>query len=237
MKSEYANYQGAGIELNGMFAWDERNAARRPGILVVHAATGLDDHPKGRARRFAELGYVAFACDLFGPGMMGNRERSMAVIKGLRDAPSQLLSRVSTGLEVLRAHPLVDGRIAAIGYCFGGLTVLHLARSGADLAGVVSVHGTLATSTPAEPGKLRAKILVCHGALDPHVPMTQVSAFVEEMNRAGGDWQLAMYGGAKHGFAHENGPGFPGVEYNALADFRSSALIRDFISELFGPAT
>jgi dienelactone hydrolase len=134
---------------------------------------------------------------------------------------------------VLRTHPLVDGRIAAVGYCFGGLTALELARSGAPLTGVVSVHGSLATTIPAEPGKILAKILVCHGALDPHVPMTHVDAFVEAMNTAGADWQLVIYSGAMHGFTHDSGPNLPGVAYHAQADARSTRHIRDFLSELF----
>ena len=236
MKTEFAKYQDGPVELTGMFAWQQSNSAKRPGILVVHAATGLDDHPKGRATQFAEWGYVSFACDMYGPGVLGDRERVRAVINDLRREPAKLCRRASAAVEVLRSHPCVDGRIAAIGYCFGGLSVLELARSGADLAGAVSVHGTLATPNPAQPGKIKAKVLACSGALDPHVPMAQVSAFVDEMNAAGADWQMAIYGGAKHGFAHENGPNLPGVEYHAPSDLRSTRLIRDFFTEIFGPA-
>lgn len=235
MKTEYAKYQDGSVDLTGMFAWDERSSGKRPGILVIHAATGLDDHPKGRAKQFAAWGYLALACDLYGPGVLGDRERVRATINDLRQDPAKLCRRANAAIEVLRAHPLCDARIAAIGYCFGGLTVLELARSGADLAGVASVHGSLGTSNPAQPGQIKAKILVCCGALDPHVPMTQVSAFADEMNHSGTDWQLALYGGAKHGFAHENAPSSAGVEYHALSDFRSTHLIRDFFAELFGP--
>jgi dienelactone hydrolase len=103
-----------------------------------------------------------------------------------------------------------------------------------ELAGVISVHGSLDTSQPAQPGLVKAKILVCHGALDPHVPVTHVSAFVEEMNRAGADWQLIVYGGAMHGFTHEAGPLVPGVAYHAQADARSAAAMQSFFIELFG---
>jgi dienelactone hydrolase len=135
---------------------------------------------------------------------------------------------------VLTSHRWVDGRIAAVGYCFGGMTVLELARSGMELAGVVSVHGSLDASRPAEPESVKAKILVCHGALDPHVPMPQVSAFVEEMKRAGADWQLIVYGGAMHGFTHESGPYVPGVAYHAQAAACSGAAMQNFFRELFG---
>jgi dienelactone hydrolase len=234
MKTEYAKYKDGSIDLTGMFAWQDSSAAKRPGILVVPAVTGLDDHPKGRARQFAEWGYVAFACDMFGANVPGDREGRMNFIRELRSDLVRLRRRAAAGVDVLRDHPLCDGRIAAVGYCFGGLTVLELARSGADFAGVVSLHGTLGTPNPAQPGRIKAKVLACSGAIDPHVPMTQITAFVEEMNASGADWQMAVYGGAKHGFAHEDGPNFPSVEYHALSDFRSTHLIRDFFTELFG---
>jgi dienelactone hydrolase len=231
-------YRDGDVNLTGQFAWDATHSAKRPGILVVHAGAGLDNHAKGRAKRFAALGFVAFACDMYGNGIAGDRQRVMTRIMELRKDPAKLCQRASAGLDVLRSHPLSDGRIAALGYCFGGLTVLELARSGADLAAAVSVHGTLDTSLPAQPHTIRAKILVCHGALDPHVPMTQVSAFVEEMNRAAADYQLIVYGGALHGFTHESPSQMPGVAYNAQADSRSSAAIKTFLSDLFStPAT
>jgi dienelactone hydrolase len=114
------------------------------------------------------------------------------------------------------------------------MTVLELARSGMELAGVISLHGSLETSCPAQTGSVKAKILVCHGALDPHVPMAQVNAFTEEMNSAGADWQLNIYGGATHGFTHEVGPYGPGVAYHAESDARSTAAIERFFIELFG---
>jgi dienelactone hydrolase len=114
------------------------------------------------------------------------------------------------------------------------MTVLELARSGMELAGVVSVHGSLSTSKPAQPGAVRAKVLVCHGALDPHVPMPHVSGFIEEMNHAGVDWQLIVYGGAMHGFTHEAGPTVPGVAYHQRSDLRSATTIKNFLVELFG---
>ena len=121
-----------------------------------------------------------------------------------------------------------------MGYCFGGMTVLELARSGIDLAGVVSVHGSLETARPAEAATIKTRILVCHGALDPHVPMTHVTAFTEEMNRAGADYQVIVYSGAMHGFTHETETGQqPGVAYHALSDARSSRAIQTFFDEIF----
>jgi dienelactone hydrolase len=172
--------------------------------------------------------------DMYGHGVAGNRERVMARIMELRSDRATLCQRAGAGIEVLAAQPRVDGRIAAVGYCFGGMTVLELARSGMELAGVISVHGSLETSRPAQAGLVKSKILVCHGALDPHVPTTQVSVFVEEMNRAGADWQLIVYGGAMHGFTHEAGPRVPGVAYHAQSDARSAAAMQSFFVELFG---
>ena len=227
-------YRDGDTELVGQLVWDDARKDRRPGILVVHGGAGLDEHAKGRARRFAEQGLVAFACDMYGGGITGNRERIMARLMEFRTDRAKLCARARAGLEVLASQPLVDGRIAAVGYCFGGMTVLELARSGAELAGVVSVHGSLDAPRPAAAGSVKAKILVCHGAIDPHVPMAQVNGFVVEMNGAEADWQLIAYGGAMHGFTHEAGRHPPGVAYNAQADARSAAAIRAFFAEVFG---
>jgi dienelactone hydrolase len=171
---------------------------------------------------------------MFGDGVAGDRERVMACLMGLRDDP-QRLSRRGEAAICLGARG--QGRqpgFAAVGFCFGGLTVLTLARTGASLLGVVSIHGSLATPKPAEPGTIRAKVLVCHGALDPHVPMADVTRFAEEMTSAGADWQLIMYGGAVHGFTHEHAvPGaVPGVAYDARADQRSFLAARTFLAEV-----
>lgn len=227
-------YRDGDTELTGLLAWDDSRSHQRPGILVVHGGAGLDDHAKGRARRLAELGFVVLACDMYGNGVAGNRERVMARITELRSDRAMLCQRARAGIEVLASQSRIDGRIAAVGYCFGGMTVLELARSGIEIAGVISVHGSLNTSRPAQPGSVTARILVCHGALDPHVPITHVSAFVEEMNRAGADWQLIVYGGAMHGFTHEAGPHVPGVAYHAQSDARSAAAMHNFFVELFG---
>jgi dienelactone hydrolase len=231
--TELVRYQDGHVDLSGVFVWDDAQTDKRPGILVVHGGAGLDEHAKKQAGRLAELGYVAFACDMYGEGVMGDRQRVMARIAELCAEPGRLSRCAAAGLEVLRSHPLVDGRVAAVGYCFGGMTVLELARSGAELIGAVTVHGTLKTAQRCQAGAVKAKILVCHGALDPHVPMAQVNDFISEMTDAATDWQLIVYGGALHGFTHEGSP-ISGVAYNALADARSGIAIRDFLSEVCG---
>jgi dienelactone hydrolase len=227
-------YKDADTTLNGIFFWDdESQSTKRPGVLVVHGGTGLDDHAKNRARCFAELGYIALACDMYGEGVAGNRERIMARINELRAEPDRLPRRATAGIEVLRSHPLTNDHIAAVGYCFGGMTVLELARSGAPIAAVVSVHGSLDTKHPAAPDVIKARILVCHGALDPHVPLPQITAFADEMKTANADWQLIIYGHAMHGFTHEDKWNIPGVAYHAASDARSRRAIESFFAEIF----
>jgi dienelactone hydrolase len=226
-------YKDADTNLNGMLFWDESQTTKRPGVLVVHGGAGLDDHAKNRARRFAELGYVAFACDMYSEGVAGSRERIMACINELRAEPDRLPRRANAGIDALKSHPLTNGRIAAVGYCFGGMTVLELARSGAPIAGIVSVHGSLDTKNPAAADAIKAKILVCHGALDPHVPLAQVTAFADEMKAANADWQLVIYGQAVHGFTHEDKWNVPGVAYHAASDARSWRAIEAFFAEIF----
>jgi dienelactone hydrolase len=234
--SQTIDYCDGDTQLSGLLFTDPAQARKRPGLLVVHHAGGLDDHTKSHSRSFAELGFVVFACDMYGRGIAGHRQQTTQLLPEMRDNPAKLVARARAGLDVLSAHPLVDGRLAAIGYCFGGMTVLQLARSGMALAGVVSVHGSLATVQPAAPGAVSAKVLVCHGALDPHVPLPHVTTFVEEMREAGADWQLIVYGGAMHGFTHQATTRMPGVAYNHAADARSTVAIKNFFLELFGQA-
>jgi dienelactone hydrolase len=171
---------------------------------------------------------------MYGEGVTGNRERILGQIGHLRSNRAALVRRVQSAIEILSSRPEVDGRIAAVGYCFGGMVALEYARAGTAISGVVSVHGNLETTSPAEPSSIRARILVCHGALDPHAPMSQVTTFAEEMKLAGADYQLIVYGNAMHGFTHEAATGQqPGVRYHAQADARSSVAIGDFFTELF----
>ena len=141
-------YKDGDTNLNGVFFWDESQTSKRPGVVVVHGGAGLDDHAKNRARRFAELGYVAFACDMYGEGVAGSRELIMACINELRAEPERLPRRAIAGIGALKSHPLTSAHIAAVGYCFGGMAVLELALSGAPIAGIVSVHGSLDTQVP-----------------------------------------------------------------------------------------
>jgi dienelactone hydrolase len=221
----------------GELAWDDAITTPRPGIVVAHEGGGINDHPKWRAALLAEAGYVALAIDMFGGGSFltdpkARGERMFA----LRNDTSELRARAQAGLAALASEPLVDSsRLAAIGFCFGGLTVLELARSGAELAGVVSFHGILETRAPAPAGAIKAKILVLHGSEDPFAPDAQVAAFVAEMRAAQTDWQLVLHGGAQHGFTRRDAAavGLPGVAYHEAAERRSWAAMLAFLSELF----
>jgi dienelactone hydrolase len=236
LKEETIDYRDGEDELSGLLVWDG-DKGPRPGILVVHGGAGLDDHAKSRARQFAELGLLVFACDMYGKAVIGNRERVMSCIQHLVADRDKLARRAQAGVEVLTTHPLLDGNIAAVGYCFGGRAVLELARAGADLAGAISVHGSLETANPASPGGVKAKVLICHGALDPHVPTEQLTGFIEEMNAAGTDYQLIVYGGAMHGFTHDVGPQGSGVAHHPISDKRSLQAIKTFLSEILGTET
>jgi dienelactone hydrolase len=234
LETEQIVYRDGDVRLEGLLAIDADRVDKRPGVLVVHGGGGVDDHARARARRFAEAGFVAFACDMYGEGVMGNRERIIRHIGELRTNRGAIIRRVQAAIEVLSSRPEFDGRMAAVGYCFGGMIVLEYARSGATISGVVGVHGSLETTSPAEPASIGGRILVCHGALDPHGPMSHVAAFAEEMKNAGADYQLILYGKAMHGFTHETATGQqPGVLYDAQTDARSSVAIQDFFHELF----
>ena len=233
LKEEPIDYRDGDAELSGLLVWDGNELAY-PGVVVVHGGAGLDDHAKGRARQLANLGLLVFACDMYGKAVMGDRERVLTCLRELVADRAKISRRVQAGVDVLLSHPLGNGQVAAIGYCFGGRAVLELARTGAQLAGAISVHGSLESARPARAEDVKAKVLVCHGAVDPHVPTTQLTGFIQEMNAAGTDYQLIVYGGAMHGFTHDVGPQAPGVAYHAVSDQRSFLAIRAFLAEIFG---
>ncbi|QIS12193.1 dienelactone hydrolase family protein [Nocardia arthritidis] len=223
-------YRDDDTSLAGVLYWSSTPA---PGVLLVHGGAGLDQHARDQAHRYAELGYTVLACDMYGDGVRGDREKILECLTTLRDDPALLVRRATAGLTALSECPEATGDAVAIGFCFGGMVCLALARSGANLAAAVSIHGSLATSAPARPGGVKARILVCHGARDPHVPLTDVTAFAEEMNRADADWQLIMYGRAVHGFTHAQAVSgaTPGVAYDRSADLHSFAATKALLAE------
>jgi dienelactone hydrolase len=235
MKIETLTYSAEGISFQGYLA-DPEGSGRRPAVLIAPEAPGLSDHPKRRARMIAELGYVALAADLYGNGRVAQKpEEAQQLMAPLREDVPRLRQHVRAGFEALAKLPNVDPkRIGAMGYCFGGLAVLELARMGAPLAGIVSFHGILSTNTPEDAKNIKAKVLACTGADDPLVPPEQVAGFAAEMTKAGVDWQVVTYGGAKHAFTNPEANRPPVLQYNAAADARSWDAMRSFWFELFG---
>ncbi len=237
MKTADIDYRDGTLTCRGFLAYDETKTGRRPGVLVVHEAFGLGRHAMERAKMLADLGYVAFAADMFGDRLqVPELPKAIEIITDLLGNPPKLLARAGAALDVLRQRPEVDAaRLGAIGFCFGGSTVLQLARSGADLEGVVSFHGGLSTAAPAKAGSVKAAVLCCTGADDPMIPADQVVAFEEEMRAARADWQVVSYGNTVHSFTNPEADGSlnPAILYNEQTDKRSWAAMRDFFQEKF----
>lgn len=236
VKTEVVTYQEGNTTLEGFVAYDDAGTGPRPGIVVVHQWMGLGDYEKKRAQMLAELGYVAFCADIYGKGVRATNPGDAGKLAGQYKGDRALLrKRVDAALTKLRTLPQVNGKkVAAIGYCFGGTTVLELARSGADVAGVVSFHGGLSTPTPEDAKNIKARVLALHGADDPFVPASEVDGFEKEMRDAAVDWQLVSYGGAVHSFTDWNATGaMKGAQYNAAADKRSWEHMKSFFGEIF----
>ena len=233
MKTEALEYKDGDLVCRGYLAQPD-GTDRRPGIVVAHEAPGLDDHPKKRATMLAELGYVALALDMYGGGKTVMGEETMKIMGPFRESAALTRGRARAALDALAKVPRVDpSRLGAMGYCFGGLVVLELARSGAPLKGVVSFHGILETKTPEDAKNVKAKLLICTGADDPLVPPEQVLGFQKEMTAAKVDWQVHCYGGARHAFTNVNADrvGRDALAYNKAADDRSWEAMRDFWAE------
>ena len=238
MQTHDVDYRHGAVNLRGYLAFDETAAERRPGVLVFHEGLGLGDFAIARARMLAELGYVAFAADMFGDRRQARNLQEVAKLVGdLRDEPQMLRARGRAALAKLAALPQVDAsRIGAIGFCFGGSVVLELARDGADLKAVVSFHGVLATRTPAVSGNVKASVLVCTGADDPLAPPEQIKAFEDEMRAADvRDWQVISYGNTLHGFTNPAADGsmLRTALYSEQADRRAWASMRSLFNEVF----
>lgn len=230
-------YRDGETVLEGYLAYDDAVKGARPGVLVVPEWWGLTDYPKKRAEQLAGLGYVAFAADMYGKGRHTTDPKEAGALAGaLRSDRMKMRARAMAGLETLKKNDRVDpARVAAIGFCFGGTTVLELARGGTAIAGVVSFHGGLDTPNPATAHGVKAKVLVLHGADDPLVKAADVTAFQEEMRSSGTDWQMVYYGGAVHSFSNAAAGNDPsrGVAYNEKADRRSWEAMKTFFHDIF----
>lgn len=236
MHTETIEYAVGNAELEGYLAYDPTKPGKRPGVLVAHAWRGRDDFVAEKAEALAELGYVGFAADVYGRGLSGDTdEKALALMQPLLDDRSVLRARIGAAVHTLAEHDMVDPHhLGAIGFCFGGLTVLELARSGAAVRGVVSFHGLLGNPNPQDAKNIRCKVLALHGNDDPLAPPEDVDAFGKEMTQAGVDWQMIVYGNSMHAFTNPSADDpANGLQYNADADRRSWQAMRAFFDEIF----
>ncbi len=235
--TETIEYKDGDVTLEGYIAYDESFNDKRPGVIVVHEWMGLNDYSKMRCDMLARLGYFAFAADIYGKGVrpVDYKEAGIEATKYKSDR-TLLRSRVNAALNEIRKQELVNtDKLGAIGYCFGGTTVLELARSGADVKGIVSFHGTLDTPNPMDANNIKAKLLICNGGADPNVPPEQIEAFEKEMKDAGVDYKLISYEGAVHSFTNPAAGNDPskGAAYNERADKASWQDMKKFFIEIF----
>lgn len=237
---EEVEYQGGGVTMKGYLAYDDAVKGKRPGVLVVHEWWGHNEHARNSARKLAELGYTALAVDMYGDGKTAEHPKDAGAFAGeVKKNMDVASARFEAAKKLLSEHKTTDGsRIAAIGYCFGGGIVLEMARRGMDLDAVVSFHGSLGTQSPAQPGKVKAKMLVCNGEADPFVKPEQITAFKQEMKNANVDFEFKSYPDAKHAFtnpaATENGKKFElPLAYNEAADKQSWEDMKAFLKQAF----
>ena len=230
------DYKDGNVKLEGYLAWDDAAEGERPGVMISHAWAGRSDVENGKAEDLAKLGYVGFALDNFGKGVLGTSvEENSALIQPFLDDRAMLQNRLRISLDVMKKIDEVDpGRVAAIGFCFGGLCVLDLARIGADVNGVVSFHGLFGSPGNTADNKIKAKVLVLHGWDDPMATPDQLVTLADELSGMGADWQIHGYGNTMHAFTNPsaNDPDF-GTVYQADADRRSWNAMQNFLSEIF----
>jgi dienelactone hydrolase len=239
IQTREVEYQSGGTPLQGFFAWDDAATGKRPGVLVIHEWWGHNQHARNQAIRLAKAGYVGFALDMFGKGKVTTHPAdAQSFVAEATSDPARLKARFDAGLAELRRDPHVDPtKVAVIGYCFGGTVALNMARAGADVAAVITLHAGLKLSVPAEKGKIKArKILVLTGGADPMVSTEQVADFAKEMADAGADVTVISYPGAKHAFTNPDADkaGVPALAYDADADRKSWDEVVKLLNEVFG---
>jgi len=233
-------YSAGATTMKGYLAYDDAISARRPGVLVVHEWWGLNEYARKRARMLAELGYTALAVDMYGDGKLASHPEDAGKFSGeLRNNLTEATSRFEAAMKLLRLHPTVEpGKIAAIGYCFGGGVVLEMARRGFNLKAVASFHGSLGTEHPTRKGVIKAKLLVANGADDPFTTPDQIAAFKQEMDAAGVDYRFINYPGARHSFTNPEADKYAlefnlPLAYNQAADEQSWQALQELFKEVF----
>lgn len=236
MQTQKLDYVDGNVPLEAYLAYDDKIAGKRPLVLIAHDWTGRSAFTCQKADKLAELGYIGFALDMYGKNILGTtNEEKAQLMQPFKEDRRLLQQRITAALMTAKKLEYVDTqRIAVIGFCFGGLCALDLARSGADINGVVSFHGLLDAPSGLPPAAIKAKILALHGHDDPMGPPAQVAAFEQEMTAAKVDWQLHVYGNTLHAFTNPlaNDHNF-GTVYNTAADKRSWLAMQNFLHEIF----
>lgn len=237
IRTREVEYKQGDTVLQGFFAWDDAKPGKRPGVLVVHEWWGHNAHARNQAKRLAEAGYVGFALDMYGKGKLATHPQdAQAFMAEATKDPAAMRARFEAALAQLKADPHVNpDKVAAIGYCFGGAVVLGMARAGLDLDAVGAFHGPLATTTPAQKGVVKARVLAQIGEADPMIPMSQVADFKKEMDAAGVVSKVVTYPGAKHGFTNPDAGtfGMDALAYDKDADQKSWAVLLEWLAESF----
>ncbi len=237
IRTRLIEYREGGLVFEGMLAWDDGIDGPRPGVLVAHTIRGRGEFEESKAKLLAKQGYAGFAIDVYGKESIGSDiEDCRAIMDTLRAERPVLQQRLLLALQTMRDQEEVDAsRVAAIGYCFGGLCVLDIARTGEPLAGVISFHGLFDPPGNTEGNRIQARVLALHGWDDPLATPDQAVALGQELSSMGADWQLHCYGNVRHAFTNPSADASTGVTvYNKSADRRSWAAAQYFLSELFG---
>lgn len=239
VKTQALEYKDGQTTLQGFLAYDDAAKGKRPGVLIVHEWWGHNEHARNQAVRLAKAGYVGFALDMYGKGKVATHpDDAKKFMEEATKNPALIGSRFNAALATLKKQPQVDpDKVAAIGYCFGGAVVLGMARAGADLDAVATFHGALdAHGSPAQKGKVKARILVQTGGADEMIPKAQVDAFEKEMKAAGADVRVITYPKAKHSFTNPDASkaGMPSLAYDAEVDKKSWAELQSFLKKVFG---
>jgi dienelactone hydrolase len=236
IKTEIVEYKEGSTVLEGYLAYNDAIKNKAPGVIIVHEWMGLGEYSKSRARQMAELGYIAFAADIYGKGVRPKDAKEAGELAGKYKGDRKLLrARALAALDALKKNPKVDtSKILAMGYCFGGTTVLEMAMAGAPVKGVVSFHGGLDFPNLADVKNIKSKLLILHGAIDPYVPPEQVNSFTKALNDNKVDYQFTMYSGAVHSFTNPESGNDPskGAAYNPVADRRSFEATKTFFREV-----
>jgi dienelactone hydrolase len=237
MKAQPLEYTNGRTQFVGHLVWDDSWEGARPGVLVFPEAFGLGEHARARADRLAQEGYVALAADLHGGGRLYSDLAAVRpIIQALYSNRDEWRSVAKAALQALSAQPLVDrNRIGAIGFCFGGTTCLELARTGAAVGAIATFHSGLITGLPEDAGRMRSKVLICHGAEDPLVTSEEIQQFMAEMRRERADWQFVYHGNAVHSFTEPaaDARGMPAFSYSERAESRSWAAMLHLFREMF----